>query len=326
MKNKKAEITSEEIVHWIPFFLSVIILLYFITSFDFSKTIDEHFCHLTVLAQDILPDLFKEGVPVLCTTSKICISRDGSCEMFKGRKVKKISSITALYDYLGEQMADCWWMFGEGKVNYVKQGLTSSTLYCSICSDLVFDNSIYSLVPGANPPTINKIDFYKYLESKKISKKQTYSQYLFLKPVSEIEAMVQEKIQIDGGDVGFDKNMYLPKIDLSKKYYVMMGEFNQVSIPLSVGAGVLAGAALTTVAIIFTGGAAVPLVIASYIPGVIAGGIVGGLSGAKEKGVLTMLGTIKEGDSGQKYVPPTIIEANSEHINSLKCKSITTTS
>ena len=62
-------------------------------------------------------------------------------------ETKKVKTETEVYGILADEMADCWWMFGEGKVNYVGKDLPEKQLYCSICSQLAFDNSLEEIFP-----------------------------------------------------------------------------------------------------------------------------------------------------------------------------------
>lgn len=91
--------------------------------------------------------------------------------------IKKVSTSEQIYEILAEEMANCWWMFGEGKLAYASS-TTTSYLACSICDQIGFDNSI-NFVPGNY---ISKLDFYHYLSTTNMSSKEdakTYSEYLF---------------------------------------------------------------------------------------------------------------------------------------------------
>ena len=63
-----------------------------------------------------------------------------------------------------------------GKVNYVGDDITHNN-YCSICSQIYFDDSLENL-EGIENKKISKDELYEYMTKNEYSKDQTYSQYL----------------------------------------------------------------------------------------------------------------------------------------------------
>ncbi len=348
--NKKAEITSEEIVHWIIFAICVLILLYFISRMDFTRTFDQQLCSLSVKAQEIAPDSIKSKIPMMCNTQKLCISRDGTCESFKDRKIHKVKSVAEIYDFLGEQMADCWWMFGEGKVNYIQKDVSGVNLYCGLCSEVVFDNSVYALTGNVQEPTIGKIELYQYLENKKYSEKQSYSQYMSLQTSKYMQSLLKTNIELSSNDVGVTtkleipqnelnnlkegitntiiiNSVEIPKIDLTKRYYVLTGVFNKIDVvgssAIASGKGTFIGLGVAFAVItLATGGLGATVAYPTLLylgAGAIGAGVSVGLNSI-------MISNTMQGTGGNTFMVPTIIEADSDKMSALKCSRITTTS
>jgi len=105
--------------------------------------------------------------------------------------IKKVETLPEIYKVLADEMADCWWMFGEGKINYVGKDFKSN-LYCSICTQLAFDDSLRDI-------EISEKEFYQYLEDNEISEGKSYLKYLFdLDNVEQLEESFSE----EGGSFG----------------------------------------------------------------------------------------------------------------------------
>jgi|WetSurMetagenome_2_1015567.scaffolds.fasta_scaffold151898_3 hypothetical protein len=291
-KGKKGELTTEQIVLIIILIVSFAIILFFLVRLNLGKTSDMETCHNSVVTRSskVLP---QDSIPLNCKTRYICISQDGSCETMSNSNVEKAKTKTEVYSILANEMADCWWQFGEGKLNYVGNTFASD-LYCSLCDQVFFDNSVNTIFPEGE---ISQKDFYGYLESTNVSGKDiSYLEYLNnIKKVSEF-----------GTDSKFGS------YEIGKYYYIMMGIFSEKGIEKWIGAGAGAGTVLTIMTIVVTVGtgglAAIPI----------------GIGAAAGGGVGWLLGTTSIGDSGKRYLSPTIIRADSESLESLQCKSIST--
>jgi hypothetical protein len=297
MKNKKGEITTEQIVLLIVLIVSFVVILIFLFQLNLGKTTDSETCHNSVVERGsgVIP---KESIPLTCKTQYICISKDGSCEKVTSPQIEKVKTKEDVYSILANQMADCWWMFGEGKLNYVGADL-SPQLYCSICDQVSFDNSVDFFTNGE----IDQREFYNYLATTNATGKDiTYLKYLMGTSSDALKQSLK------------DSSKNFGTISTSKQYYVVMGEFSKLD-PTQWGAigaaGFAGGIVLLSIGAIATGGAAIPV----YI--VLLGAGVGGGTGY-------FAGTVFKGDSGQNYISPTIIEANSADFNTLKCASIKT--
>jgi len=302
MKNKNAEITTEQIVTLSVIILSLIIILYFILTANLGKVSEQEICHTSVVTRSA-GFLTQQTIPLNCKTEYVCITKDGTCEGMNSPEIVKVQNIDDIYKTLADQMANCWYTFGEGKLNYVGSGLTSN-LYCSICSQIGFDNSAY--LPKNE---IDEKDFYNYLATTNDSGKgETYLEYLVGLQSSKA---IEDALKSENSNFG--------TIRLDKQYYIVMGIFNKISslqwfaAGAAVGGGTMIALALTP----FTGGvslASLPVIIA------IAGGTGAGAAAGY------FIGTSITGTSGQQFLSPTIIQANSDDFNKLKCTSVNTLS
>ncbi len=295
--NKNAALTTQQIVVLIILITSFSILLFFLFRMNFQETADKEICRNSVVlrGQSVTP---KEATSLKCQTNYVCITKDGSCEGLSYYSYKiDVSNKEELYSALAKEMADCWWMFGEGEINYVEGDMTKQ-LYCSICSQVTFDDSIMEIEEFSNG-YIDKNDFYfNYLAKEEISEgKETYAEYLFgTKDVGNILKSTQKEAKRENLDYG--------EIDLSENYAIVMGITSDINkIGWAIGGGVVAaGIAL----IPFTGGLTAGVLI-------VAGGVAGG----------TIAGVTVEGVSGDEYLAPSIIRFPEDY-DKLGCDHIVT--
>ncbi len=292
---KKAEITTQQIVLLIILIASFAVILFFILRLNLGRTSDIEICHNSVVTRssEVIP---KESIPLNCKTNYVCFTKDGSCEKMTSPEIKKVKTKGEVYESLANEMADCWWMFGEGKLNYVGKDLLANNLYCSICSQIAFDDSLDFFTNNE----IDKADFYNYLAETNVSGKEiSYLDYLIGLKNSQ---QIKNTLTINSADFG--------KINLNKQQYIIMGVVSDVSALKWVLFGVGAGTAVGV--IVLTGGLGTPAVMA-----VALGATTGGIGGY-------FAGTFVKGESGDSYMAPTIIEANSKDYEALKCKDIKT--
>jgi hypothetical protein len=309
--NKKGEDSlSPTIIGVIILAASFVIILLFVLVINPTKTSDEAVCHNSVLTRStgVLP---ADTIPLNCKTNYICISKDGSCEKMTSPEVMKVNTINDIYSVLATQMADCWWMFGEGKLNYVKKD-TESQLYCSICSQVSFDDSVKKIIPSGQ---INKANLYDYLSYNNVSGKDiSYLDYLVgVKNSQDIKNYLRQ----DNSNIG-KVNINFGNINLSKQYFIVMGVFSDISkwkVALETGIGGAAIVAGSIILIAATAGAALPAI--PFIIATVAGGAAGSTGGY-------LIATGTKGESGQDFLSPTIIEINSEDYTKLECKNVNT--
>ena len=229
-------------------------------------------------------------VPLNCQRNYVCITKDGSCEDMIDPDKKKVKTEDEVYEALAEELSDCWWMFGEGKVNYIGSE-TFPGLYCSICSQIAFDDSVKDKIFNSNE--FNKKEFYEYMAKTKMqgSNGLTYTEYLF--GTNDLNALAAPY----NGNFG--------KINLDSQYYSLIGIVSKVSGWGWIGMGALA---LTTVAIPGVG----PLMAIGIATFVGSGGY--------------FLTSVVTGASGNGFIPPSLIKAGSDEFKVLGCNEITTRS
>ncbi len=292
-KNRRGEITTQQIVLLIILIVSFAVILFFLVQLNPGKTTDKEVCHNSVATRGsgVLPE---ESIPLNCKTDYICLTQDRSCENMVNPDIKNVKITDGVYDEvyetLAKEMADCWWTFGEGKLNYVGKELQSKR-YCSICSQVGFDNSL-----GITP--ISQEGLYDYLAKTNMPDKEiTYLDYLVgLKSSDDI----QKKLKEGNKDALILGNSNYKDIDPGKQYYIITGISSKT------------GGWVGTAAVI---GGVAGLVIAGPI-GLVIGGGVGGVGGY-------FIGTTIE-DAKYQYLTPSIIEASSEEFDKLQCASIKT--
>ena len=87
-KNKKGELTTQQIVFLIILVISFVILLYFLIKLNLGAESEKEVCHNSVVLRSnkLIPT---ESVPLKCETQYVCITQDGSCEqMLEPEKIK----------------------------------------------------------------------------------------------------------------------------------------------------------------------------------------------------------------------------------------------
>jgi hypothetical protein len=289
--NKKAELTTQQIVLLVILIASFAVLLLFLFNLDLGKESDKELCHNSVITRGnaLIPT---EAVPLNCKRSYICLSFDGSCEKMTSPEIKEVETEQEVYQVLADELAECWWMFGEGKVNYVGKE-TFENLYCSLCSQIAFDDSVKEIFPSGN---FSYTDLKKYLLETKFEGDKSYYGYLYQVPF------------VEGKDYG--------SISLDYQYYALTAIFSEVSnLGWVAGAGALTAIGAGVIASsIISGGSMVPVWAA-----IGAGGVAGGFGG-------DYIASTLKGKSGKRYIPPELIRVNSPEFKSLKCDSIATLS
>jgi hypothetical protein len=204
-------------------------------------------------------------------------------------------------------------MFGEGRVNYLSGGDVTKNNYCSICSQVLFDNSLNN-IDGAKDGKISKEGLYTYMSQNKMPGQSiTYLEYLF--GTNDLEKIKQTaQAQFGTGDFG--------TIETSKQFFVVMGITSQVSSFKWAGGGAAVGAGVLGIVSILSGP-----------PGWIVGGVVLGTGALAGVGA-AQLADLKNPEIGglivsgkgidNQFMAPTIVEANSDKFKALNCEDILT--
>jgi hypothetical protein len=198
--NKKAELTTQQIVMIIILLASFVVLLVFIVKVNFQDTSEKGICQSSVqLAAKTKVGFFSGKID--CKINYLCISGGGECQGFTYKDTAKINlndkenAKKEVMKILADEMADCWWMFGEGKIDYIGWEWTEN-VGCAVCTQFAFDENIKK-----SGITISPKEFCDYLKTPKIvNKPQTYAEYL-----------------------GIDTSYPCPSIDFKEKYSIYTG-------------------------------------------------------------------------------------------------------
>jgi hypothetical protein len=221
-------------------------------------------------------------------------------------KIIKVETKEEVYDTLAEKMADCWWMFGEGKIDYVGKDFFTKDNYCSICYQIGFDESLKE-IKGIGEE-ISKDDLFEYLSKKQMPDKEiTYTEYFF--GTNDIQRLKSEISQDKGVQATFGT------INLDKQHFILVGITSEVSGRVW---KIVAAVGLTAV------GWWAPTTWATWA-GVIGGVVIFG-AGEYGAGQDVEIGAVTVQGDGVKntFMAPTIQEANSQSLKKLNCYEILT--
>ena len=208
-KSKKGELTTQQIVLLIILIASFAIILFFFFRLNLQGQTLEQTCHNSVLLQNKL----KTG-DLQCSTSYICFSGNGECSDISPTETIKISlgdlsaEKTNIFRNIADKMYSCWWMMGEGKIDYTSGLAISNQKICALCSSFSFDQKIQNDFKDSQP---TYGEFYNYLAQTKKDNSQTYLNYLY--GVDSVDKLS-----------GFDATK---KFDFSKKYSLITYQINK---------------------------------------------------------------------------------------------------
>jgi len=219
IKIKKAELTTQKIVFLIILITSFAIILFLLFRLNLGETSNKEICRNSVVLKS------KGGVftgKLDCKVNYMCISGGGKCEDINPTSTVKVdlNNKKEIIKAIADEMADCWWMFGEGKLDYLgftEKGIIDRTT-CAICSIIMFDNKILD-----QEYKISYREFYEYLNNLSKSETETYFAYLynsydvekFQKEVSHLEIDLDDFILEDERYVivtGFKKGFKVEQI------------------------------------------------------------------------------------------------------------------
>jgi hypothetical protein len=137
---KRGELTTQQLVTLIILITSFVVILFLIFRLNLGEETQKEICHNSVVMLGKKGGLFSE---LDCATNYICISAGGECEGFNYDSKVQVSldDENEIVDVLQGEIDDCWWMFGEGKIDYV--GSVSLPGYrCAVCSTIKFDERV----------------------------------------------------------------------------------------------------------------------------------------------------------------------------------------
>lgn len=153
-------------INWfvVSIIIAVMTLVVFVVVaifFPYSDTIDRSACQASIVLRAIAPSEVggvsinaKDAINVRCKTTKICVttkSGKGNCtQLGKEFNTMKLTGTTVeakkdqIKMFLSREMADCWGMFGEGKLQIFSREFRTKTFTSKgiICDKIEFDNSV----------------------------------------------------------------------------------------------------------------------------------------------------------------------------------------
>lgn len=139
---KKGELTSKQLITIIILIISFAIIIAFFFMLNLKGTIDKESCRNSVIMRGALP-AGKDIVQLKCKTQDICLSMGGDCSVSRKDMVEiEVDNEEELVEEMVNLLWDCWWVMGEGKVDYMSAGMGWDETFCSICSKIYFDKEI----------------------------------------------------------------------------------------------------------------------------------------------------------------------------------------
>ena len=203
MKNLKGELTTQQIVLLIILIASFSIILFFFFKLNLGEETQKTICHNSVILKGKSISSLSGG-NLDCRTNYLCISGGGKCEGINPTETVEvdISNKEEVMEAIANAMADCWWMFGEGKIDYV--GGTEKALgtnVCAACSIVKFDKTVQE--------SLGEISYGELINeglNKPKDSQETYLSYLYgINSVTEL----YDKFEIIKDDVESKKVLTL---------------------------------------------------------------------------------------------------------------------
>lgn len=201
----KGELTTKQLVTIIILIVSFIIILFLIFRLNLGGTTDKEICHNSVVLKGQSQVI---AGPIDCRTSYVCISGGGECSDLT--KVSKVSvnpnNKSQVMKAIADEMASCWWQFGEGKINYgTPQG---TSIKYALCSIIEFDSKIQE-----KTKEISYSEFYNYLKTIQKEGSQSYLNYLY--GVNDLNSLIIQS--------QFTVNVGQDKIITNQRYSIITG-------------------------------------------------------------------------------------------------------
>lgn len=314
MKNKKAEMTSNQLIKVAILFASVVVIsLFLMIVFLWSKpNIDQETCHTSIVLRSTYNSaLFDTSkiVPLKCRTEKICLSGGGDCNEFKADVDIKLSkdkeeAKKQVLDTIANAMYDCHSMLGEGKLDFMPNTKWTEN-YCLICSRFILDENAKKEVED-----ISYGEFYKYLEEKKTSDGTSYLEYLHPGWANwENSKIIFGELQKNSDDEEFKKLNFEDwkiNIDYVGGYAVIAQIAPKGAIWSWVG---LISVPVATIAVLTGVGAPVGITMLAGTAGLASGGVIFWYSHPSGK---------------NDYAPPQIFPYDVKSLQEMKCSSFET--
>lgn len=203
---KRGEITTQQIVLLIILLVSFAIILIFIFYLNPGETTNKEICHNSVVLNDKSAGI---SGAIDCRTNYVCISGGGDCESLPGAAKIKVnpSKREEIVGAIAKEMADCWWMFGEGNIEYVNPNAFEG-VSCSVCSVISFDEKLKEI------ESIPYIELYDgFNKDRDVNKPgETYIEYVYGRgSLSQLESEF------------YFKDYFGKSLDFNNDYVVLTG-------------------------------------------------------------------------------------------------------
>jgi hypothetical protein len=194
--------------------VSFLVILLVYNKLNLGGTSSSDICHNSVILKSKSAGL---AGGLTCRTDYICISGGGNCNnliISPGMTITvNANNKTQIMKVLADQLANCWYTFGEGKMDYLELNVPQQAITggkgCGVCSVISFDSVIQGLYSGTVAPQTyatcnlntdctsgdcdptlhvcvgyvpNELtyrDFINYLATTNKDSSQTYLQYLY---------------------------------------------------------------------------------------------------------------------------------------------------
>ncbi|MDP2673185.1 MAG: hypothetical protein Q8O84_05215 [Nanoarchaeota archaeon] len=147
--NNKGELTTQQLVILIVLIASFAVILFLLWRLNLGETSDKEICHNSV----VLRSQSKIIGSLDCRTNYVCISGGEDCSAFTQTIKTNAKTEEEISKAIKQEIDDCWWMFGEEKVDYIGYSWKLDIIVgnqCAICSIIKFDDKIQEEFPEIN--------------------------------------------------------------------------------------------------------------------------------------------------------------------------------
>ncbi|MCH7524515.1 MAG: hypothetical protein IIC74_05780, partial [Bacteroidetes bacterium] len=116
---KKGELTSKQLITIIILIIGFSIILIFFFSLNLKSNIDAESLRNSVVLRGAISVFGKSPVSISCKTQNVCLSMGGDCQIDGGDVENiRVNDKNELIKEMVELTRSCWWMMGEGEINY----------------------------------------------------------------------------------------------------------------------------------------------------------------------------------------------------------------
>ncbi len=183
---RKGELTTQQIVGLIILITSFLVILFLFFRLNLGGETQKEICHNSVVlaGKGTLAKIATGGSSLNCETSYVCISGGDKCEGINPTETIKIDlskddAKNEVMRAIADEMANCWWMFGEGKINYINGFAEKANPFsknsCAVCSIVKFDKTIQKKYSNG----ISYEDFVEKGLSQSKNNQENYLKYIY---------------------------------------------------------------------------------------------------------------------------------------------------